>query len=228
VSRPVLVIGNRNYSSWSLRPWLVLTHFGIDFDEERISLDEPETEARIRERSPSGRVPALIDAGLTVWDSLAICEYANERWLAGAGWPVGRQARAVARSVCAEMHAGFTAVREELPMNIRARGRRIQPTGAALADIARVGRLVSDARGRFGDDGPWLFGAFSIADAMYAPVASRFATYGIEAGGTMDEWCATMLGHPAMRAWSEGAAEETEVIAAEERGEADGGGGRRG
>jgi glutathione S-transferase len=228
VSRPVLVIGNRNYSSWSLRPWLLLTHFDVDFDEERIALDQPETGARIRERSPSGRVPALIDAGLTVWDSLAICEYANERWLSGTGWPDGREARAVARSVCAEMHAGFAALRAELPMNIRARGRRVRPGEAALADIARVGRLVSDARARFGDDGPWLFGAFSIADAMYAPIASRFATYGIEAGETMEAWCARMLGHPGMRAWSAAAAEETEVIAAEERGEPDGGGGQDG
>ena len=218
MSGPRLIIGNRNYSSWSLRPWMLLKHFGIDVEVERIVLDRPDTAARLREHSPSGRVPVLVDGGLTVWDSLAICEYANERWLGGAGWPQSRTARAVARSVCAEMHSGFVALRAELPMNIRARGRTVAVSGAAAADIRRVGRLIADARGRFGDNGSWLFGDFSIADAMYAPVASRFATYGIEAGGAADTWCATVLGHPAMRAWSEAAAEEGEVIDADERG----------
>ena len=216
---PTLVIGNRNYSSWSLRPWMLLRHFGVDFEVERIALDRPETAGRIRERSPSGRVPVLVDGGLTIWESLAICEYVSERWLNGTGWPEDRTARAVARSVSAEMHAGFAALRAELPMNIRARGRRVDVSDATAADIRRVGGLISDARGRFGDDGPWLFGDFSVADAMYAPVASRFATYGIEAGQAADAWCATVLGHPAMREWSEAAAEETEVIEADERGE---------
>jgi len=224
MSGPRLIIGNHNYSSWSLRPWLFLRHFGVDFEAERIALDQPDTAARIRDHSPSGRVPVLVDGGLTIWDSLAICEYASERWLDGAGWPDSRPARAVARSVSAEMHAGFAALRAELPMNIRARGRRVHLSVAAEGDIRRVGRLVADARGRFGDDGPWLFGGFSIADAMYAPVASRFATYGIEAGGAADEWCATVLGHPAMREWSEAAAAETEIIAADERGEQERGG----
>lgn len=224
MSAPRLVIGNRNYSSWSLRPWLLLRHFGVSFEVERIVLDQPDTAARIREFSPSGRVPVLVDGGLTIWDSLAICEYANERWLDGAGWPDIREARAVARSVSAEMHSGFPALRAELPMNIRARGRRVSPSAAAAADIRRVGRLVADARGRFGDDGPWLFGGFSIADAMYAPVASRFATYGVEAGEAADAWCATVLGHPALREWSEAAVAEAEIIDADERGEQDKGG----
>lgn len=213
-----LVIGNRNYSSWSLRPWLLLRHFGIGFEVERIALDQPDTAVRIRAHSPSGRVPALLDGGLVVWDSLAICEYANERWLAGAGWPEDPAARAVARSVSAEMHAGFPALRSELPMNIRARNRKVSVSEAAAADIRRVGRLIADARDRFGAKGPWLFGDFSIADAMYAPVASRFATYGVGVGGAADAWCATVLDHPAMREWSEAAAQETEVIAADERG----------
>ena len=215
---PLLVIGNRNYSSWSLRPWLLLRHFGMDFTEERIALDQPDTAARIRRHSPTGRVPVLVDGPLAVWDSLAICEYANERWLDGAGWPADRAARAVARSIAAEMHSGFPALRRELPMNVRARGRRVTPSESARADIERVDLLLADVRRRFGSEGPWRFGAFGIADAMYAPVASRFATYGIPTGELAEAWCAAVLDHPAMREWARVASGEAEIIDADEAG----------
>jgi len=214
----VLVIGNKNYSSWSLRAWLLLTHFGVAFDELRIGLEEPDTGERIRRHSPSGRVPVLVDGELAVWDSLAICEYASERWLDGAGWPREREARAVARSVAAEMHSGFPALRTELPMNCRARGRRVALTDAARTDIERVVMLIRDCRSRYGASGACLFGDFSIADAMFAPVAFRFATYGVEPGGAARDWCAAVLALPAVRAWAAAAEAETEVVPSDERG----------
>jgi glutathione S-transferase len=216
----LLVIGNKNYSSWSLRAWLALRHFDIPFEEERIALDQPDSHERILRRSPAGRVPVLVDGEVTVWDSLAIAEYASERWLSGGGWPDGVEARAVARSVSAEMHSGFPALRAGLPMNCRAQNRQVAMSPAARADVARVTALLADCRRRFGGGGAWLFGGFSIADAMYAPVAFRFATYGVRPGGPAGEWCEALLRHPRVREWAAAAAVETEVIAADEAGEA--------
>jgi len=171
-----LIIGNKNYSSWSLRPWMLLRHLGLPFRETLVTLDTPEFKDQIAQYGPSGRVPVLLHEGLSIWDSLAICEYLVE--LTGRGLPTERGARAVARSVSAEMHSGFSALRAQWPMNARARNRRTPITAALKADLERVQELWLDCRRRFGQHGPWLFGEYSVADAMYAPVVLRFNSYG--------------------------------------------------
>jgi glutathione S-transferase len=190
-----LVIGNKNYSSWSLRPWLLLRQFGVAFEEIKLPLDEPEFYARIGDYSPAGRVPVLIDSdlmdheridagvandGLHVWDSLAICEYANEYLLDNRGWPVDRSARARARTVSAEIHSGFSALRNALPMNARKRVPMPALGEDAIRDIERVKAIWHEGRERHAGQGDFLFGPFSIADAMYAPVVLRFVSYAIE------------------------------------------------
>jgi glutathione S-transferase len=198
---PILVIGSKNYSSWSLRPWLVLRQFNVAFEEILLPLDTPEFYARIRDYSPTGRVPVLQDGDVRVWDSLAIAEYANERWLDGRGWPADRAARAFARSVSAEMHSGFMALRSELSMNCRKRVKNHATSAAAQADIARVTAIWREARERFGQGGPFLFGEFSIADAMYAPVVLRFVSYDVALDPVERTWADAILALPALRDW---------------------------
>lgn len=219
-----LIIGNRNYSSWSLRAWLVAARCGMPLEVVRLPLDTPEFAARVHALSPSGRVPALQLDGFQVWDSLAIAETLAERFPAAGLWPADAAARAEARAISAEMHAGFGALRRELPMNIRAR-RRVDVSAAAAADIARVCGIWASCRARFAAEGPWLFGAWSIADAMYAPVVTRFVTYGVgEAGddGTADApvaaYIRTTCAEPLLAAWSALAREESEVVEADEAG----------
>jgi len=213
-----LVIGNKNYSSWSLRPWLVLRHFGVPFEEVRLPLDTREFELNIGRYSPSGRVPVLLDGGLRVWESLAICEYVAERYVMGEAWPGDREARAAARAVSCEMHAGFTALRSELPMNCRGHRAGVVPTPAARADIDRITALWHDCRSRWGGAGPWLFGEFSIADAMYAPVALRFDTYGVDIPAAAEAYVGALLAHPALQEWVVEARAEPEVLESGERG----------
>lgn len=212
MARPVLVIGNKAYSSWSLRPWLLMTHAGIEFDEERIALYQTDSRERMQRYSPAGRVPVLVDGGLTVWDSLAICEYLAEKHPEKRLWPADVQARANARSICAEMHSGFASLRSQMPMNVRARmpGRGKPPE--VRADIGRIEAMWNDCRTRYGNQGPFLYGQFSIADAMYAPVATRFHTYEVALTGAAAEYRDTILGLPALQAWIAGAKAETEVI----------------
>ena len=217
---PTLLIANKNYSSWSLRAWLVLRHAGIDFEEQMVLLDTPETDAKIRAFSPSGRVPAYKEGSLLIWDSLAISEYIAER-AAEKGmalWPTETRARAVARSISAEMHAGFMALRSTLPMNLRASGRRVELTSAVLADIDRIEHLWADCRARHSENGPWLFGQWSIADAMYAPVATRFVTYDVHRSGVFDDYIATVNGDAAFQEWRQAALVETEVVPSDEAG----------
>jgi glutathione S-transferase len=215
-----LVIGNKVYSSWSLRPWLLLRHGEIPFDEVRIPLYTAESKARILEWSPAGRVPVLADGPLRVWDSLAICETLAERFPERCGWPRDPAARALARSAAAEMHSGFLSLRGELPMNCRERRTGVVPSPAARAEIERVAGLWSDCRARFGGGGPWLFGAFSPADAMWAPVALRFHAYGVELPPSAAGYVETVLAHPAVGDWMRGAREEREVLEKFERGSA--------
>jgi glutathione S-transferase len=210
-----LYIGNKNYSSWSLRPWILMKHLGLGFDERIIPLDTPEFARAIAALSPTRRVPVLEHGSLRIWDSLAICEYACE--LAGFGWPKDRAARAVARAVCAEMHAGFGALRSQWPMNARAEGRKTAPHPDRDADIARIFELWNDCRTRFGAAGPWLFGEYSVADAMYAPVVLRFRTYGALPAGTQD-YASTVLADPRLREWLAAAATEPWTIEASEIG----------
>ncbi|MDE1885398.1 MAG: glutathione S-transferase family protein [Xanthomonadaceae bacterium] len=200
-AKPVLVIGSKNYSSWSLRPWLLLRQFGVAFEEILLPLDVPEFYARIRDFSPTGRVPVLHDGEVRVWDSRAIAEYANERWLGGRGWPAAAAARALARSISAEMHSGFAALRSELPMNCRKRVQNHPASAEARADIARAKAIWRDARARYGTDGPFLLGAFGIADAMYAPVVLRFVSYDVELDSAERAYADTILALPAMQDW---------------------------
>ncbi len=201
-----LVIGDKNLSSWSLRPWLALSVAGLDFVEVNVRLGRPETKREILRHSPSGKVPCLIDGSVVVWESLAICEYAAE--LAPALWPADAAARAEARAVSAEMHAGFAALRQNMPMAVCAAKPGAGRTPEVDADIARIVALWEACRARHGAGGPFLFGAFSIADAMYAPVVWRFATYAVEVPPLARAWMAAMLALPAMQQWRAGAAAE--------------------
>ena len=203
-----LVIGNKNYSSWSLRPWLVLRHFGVAFEEIKLPLDTPEFFARIGDYSPSGRVPVMIEGEVRVWDSLAICEFVNERHLGGRGWPDDPHQRATARAISAEMHSGFTVLRRDLPMNCTRRRTDFVPDDDAAKDIARIKAIWHDARSR--QNGEFLFGDFSIADAMFAPVVLRFVSYGVKLEGIERAYMETMLTLPALRDWLDAAAQETD------------------
>lgn len=208
-----LFIGNKNYSSWSLRPWLLLTQAGIPFEEEVVPLDQPDSAARLGSLSGAGRVPVLVDGPLTVWDSLAICEYLAERFPEKGLWPRDPAARAVARSTVAEMHSGFTALRSQCPMKFR----ETLPAGTlspeVQADVRRITALWEECRGRFGKGGPFLFGAFSVADAYYAPVVSRFRTYAIPVAGAAGQWAEAMWQLPAVQRWLEAARAETFTMA---------------
>lgn len=215
-SRPILVIGNKNYSSWSLRPWLLLRHHGVAFDERRIPLDTPQFAAEIAQWSPSRRVPALRHGEVAIWDSLAICEYADETFLDGAGWPAARAARALARTVSAEMHAGFQALRTAMPMNCRRTRPAASVSAETRADIERVFDLWKDCRRHFGAGGAFLFGHFSIADAMYAPVALRLRSYGVALDAEARAYLDALLGLAALQEWLAAAEAETETVAATE------------
>ncbi|CAN7447088.1 glutathione S-transferase family protein [Pseudoxanthomonas sp. LjRoot143] len=217
MSLPVLVIGNKNYSSWSLRPWLLLRHFGVAFEEVRLLLDAPDFTAQARRHSPTGKVPALHDGGVHVWDSLAICEYANERWLDGRGWPADLAVRALARAAAAEMHSGFVALRTQLPMNSRRTPDAYTWDEAAQCDIDRVQALWRQLRAAHGAGGDFLFGGFGIVDAMYAPVAIRFDGYGVDVDDTARAYMQALFALPAMREWRSAAVAETESVADTDR-----------
>ncbi|MFI4969972.1 MAG: glutathione S-transferase family protein [Lysobacterales bacterium] len=210
--RTTLVIGNKNYSSWSLRPWLLLRHHGVAFDEVRLPLDTPEFARDIARWSPSRTVPALLHGDLAIWDSLSICEYADETFLDRTGWPRDAAARAVARSVSAEMHSGFQALRGALPFNCRRRTRNFIVKPEAQRNIDRVCAIWRDCRARFGSAGAFLFGGFSIADAMYAPVALRFETYGVALDTGPRNYVDALLALPALQEWLRDAAAEVETL----------------
>jgi glutathione S-transferase len=206
-----LIIGNKNFSSWSLRPWMLMTHLGVQFRETIVPLDTPQFKDQLARYGPTGRVPVLQHGSLTVWDSLAICEYIAE--VTGRGWPANREARAVARSVSAEMHSGFAHLRSECPMNAKARDRRVPLTSGLQAEVERVAAIWSDCRSRFGQNaGRWLFGEYSIADAMYAPVVLRFNTYGLPATVPARSYIATALEDPSLQQWLSAAQDETWTV----------------
>jgi glutathione S-transferase len=214
-----LIMGNRNYSSWSLRPWILMKHLGLAFSERVLPLDTPQFARDIVALSPTRRVPILRHGDLLIWDSFAICEYASE--LAHRGWPRDRAARAVARSACAEMHSGFGALRSQWPMNARARHRKTTDDETRGGEIARIQQLWAECRSRFGASGPWLFGEYSVADAMYAPVVLRFRTYGPQLGEVAASYVATTLADPHMREWIDAASAEPWTIEASEIGRPD-------
>jgi glutathione S-transferase len=216
MSALTLVIGSKAYSSWSLRPWLLLKHVALPFEEIVIPLYLETTRETLLRYSPSGKVPALVDGATTVWESLAICEYVAER--CPDAWPRDAGARALARSVASEMHAGFVALRTELPMNVRERRSGVEPSAAARTDIARVLAVWQTCRQSAGR-GPWLFGEFTIADAMYAPVATRFDTYGVELPDHAARYVETVMNDAAMREWIAAARKDPHRLPERERGE---------
>jgi glutathione S-transferase len=205
-----LVIGNKNYSSWSMRPWVAMTAFAIPFQEVRVLLDQSDTSSRIAEYSAAGRVPVLVAGEITIWDSLSICEYLAEQFPELHMWPQDVAARAMARSVCAEMHSGFSDLRSAMSMNIRmhlpGRGR----TMGAQSDIGRISEIWEECLSRFGHH-QYLFGEFSIADAFYAPVVMRFRTYGVTLAPALQAYCERVIAHPAVARWIREALAETET-----------------
>jgi len=213
-----LIIGNKNYSSWSLRGWLMLEGFNLPFEEKKLLLFTDEFYHTLGDYHAADKVPVLVDEEVTVWDSLAICEYINERYLNGKGWPDNYADRALARSVSNEMHSGFFGVRNEMPMNCRAK-RRVDLSDQALKDIARIDQLWTSLRTAHADKGPWLFGDFSIADVMYAPVVLRFRTYAIKVSDISQTYCNAIYNHPSVQLWLEGALLEKEIVTEDEAGE---------
>lgn len=210
MTKTTLYLGNKNYSSWSLRGWLAAKMSGIAFDEVVIPLGEPETSETIRKFSPSGRVPVLHHEGFVVWDSLAIGEYVDG--IAGGKlWPGDTHARAVARSVSAEMHGGFMALREALPMNVRRSYPEHEIGSEVQAEINRIAAIWRDCRTRFGEGGAFLFGELSLADAMFAPVVTRFKTYGVALEGAAADYAEAVLDWPEMKSWAQDARNEPMV-----------------
>lgn len=216
MSELVLVIGNKNYSSWSLRPWLLMRHHGLSFREKRVPLYTETTNDELAAYDSDFKVPILADGELVVWDSLSILEYVSETHLDRRGWPVDPNVRAVARSVSAEMHSSFSNVRNELPMNCRKRFDHVELSDGAKREIERIKSLWRRCRGEHADKGEWLFGEFSIADAMFAPLALRFHGYNIPLGDVQREYVLSVLNHPAVAEWMEAGRNESEVIDAAE------------
>jgi glutathione S-transferase len=216
VTQLTLIIGNRNYSSWSLRGWLAARLCGMDFRTELVRLSEPGSHAALVGHSPAGRVPVLKHGDHVVWDSLAIIEYLAELCPQAGMWPAEADARAMARSISAEMHAGFAALREGMPMNLRKKlpGKGHGP--GVADDIARICALWRDAREKFGGEGPFLFGRYSAADAMYTPVASRFRTYAVALDATCQAYADAVLEWPAFLAWQTAALDEPWIIPEDE------------
>ncbi len=208
-----LVLGNKNYSSWSLRAWLVAKRCGAAFDEIVIPLDQPGYREQILAYSPSGRVPALLVGGQVIWDSMAIAEYFAERFAGADLWPEDLLQRARARAISYEMHAGFEALRQRLPMDFRATGLPFEDSPELAADVWRVVELLRETRAEFGAHGDFLFGTFGIADAMFAPVMSRFHSYALPLPAVVAGYRDAVLGMPALREWGRAAREETWVIA---------------
>ncbi len=205
MSKPLLVIGSKNLSSWSLRPWLALKFAGVDFDERVVLFDRPNTSDELKRHSPTAKVPVLVHEGQTLWESLAICEYVAEVF-APQLWPHDRAARAHARCISHEMHAGFASLRQTCPMNLK-----LTPSGETInpqagADMLRIAQLWKKTRDRYGAGGPFLFGASpTIADAMYAPVVTRIVSYGIPVHAAVDSYVDAIAALPAMREWKSAA-----------------------
>jgi glutathione S-transferase len=211
-----LIIGNKNYSSWSFRPWIAMKVAGIAFEEEVISLEAADFKPRVTAVSGTGKVPVLLDGMVHIWESLAILEYLAERFPDRGLWPSEPRARAHARAIAAEMHAGFVPLRRHLPMNM---WRPVKPralTPEVQSNVDRIDVMWTDCRKRFGAAGPFLFGAFGAADAMYAPVVSRFHTYGVEVGPAARGYMAGVMALPAWAEWRAAALQEPWVLAADE------------
>ncbi len=218
-----LVIGNKNYSSWSLRPWLFMTHFNVPFTEKWVSLFVETTKAALSDYDSHYKVPVMVvsEEGkekFVIWDSMAIMEYISESLLNGSGWPQDKKARAIARSVSYEIHSSFSALRSAMPMNCRKTFNNIPLSEETSKDIERVKALWRKCRNNYHKQGDWLFGEFSIADAMFAPIVLRFKGYGIALDGIEADYAQTMLDHPAIQEWIVTGRAEKEIINQDEAG----------
>jgi len=211
-----LIFGNKNYSSWSLRPWVFLKHNEIAFKEKRIALFTDTTNKELEQYNSDFKVPVLKDGELVIWDSLSILEYVSEKYLHSKGWPQDEKARAMARSVSAEMHSSFIHVRNELPMNCRKLFKGITLSRYAKKEIERIKMLWRTCRHNYGADGEWLFGKYSIADAMFAPIALRFHGYNITLEGVEADYVTSVLTQPCIIEWIEAGKNEKEIIEADE------------
>lgn len=207
-----LILGNKNYSSWSLRPWIAMTVAGIPFAEKVIPLYEPGSREEILQYSPAGKVPVLIDGNQRIWESLAILEHLADRFPDAQFWPADAVARSHARAVACEMHAGFAALRRACPMNMWLPPKARPQSDEVLADVDRIDALWRDCRTRFGADGPFLFGGFGAADAMYAPVVSRFHSYGITVSDSAHEYMQAVMALPAWEKWRAAAMRESWIM----------------
>jgi len=207
-----LVIGNKNYSSWSLRPWIAMKVAGIPFEEIQIPLYEPGSRERMLEYSPAGKVPILIDGDQRVWESLAILEHLAERFPEARLWPADRRARSHARAVASEMHGGFQPLRQNCTMNLWLPVKARPQPPEVLANVARIEQMWADCRARFGQSGPFLFGAFGAADAMYAPVVARFNTYGLPVSAKTRAYMDAVMALPAWREWYDAAMQEAWIM----------------
>ena len=213
-----LIIGNKNYSSWSLRPWLALKAFGVSFEEIELGLFTENFYTELAKYSPVGKVPVLVDGDINVWDSLSICEYLNENHLNNKGWPTDKSQRASARSLVAEMHSGLFAIRGEMPMNCRGR-KALTLSPDAKKEVEWLDNTWANLRTNNKAQGDYLFGEFSLADAFFAPVVFRFNTYGIEVSEQSKDYMKTMLAHPAMQEWLKASINEVAAIDVAEVGE---------
>ncbi len=212
-----LYIGNKNYSTWSLRAWLLLEKYDLNFQETILKLETDAFYQTLSGISPTNKVPLLVDGDVVVWESLAICEYINEAYLSGKAWPANPELRARARALSSEMHSGFLALRAEMPMNIRAK-RYVNLSAAAQKDIERITQIWREQLQEFGQQGGWLFGDWSIADAMFAPVVMRFLTYGIELGSEESVYMEKVLACPAIDKWRAAALLERDIVPSDEAG----------
>ena len=207
-----LIIGNKNYSSWSLRPWLLLREHAISFEEIRIALFEQNTYQELAKYTDAAKVPVLHDGELAIWDSLAICEYISETYLKGSGWPVERHIRAEARSISCEMHSGFYAIRENMPMNVRAVDRAISVSVDMQIEISRIDQIWTTTKAKYSQQGPWLFGEFSIADCMFAPMVFRFHTYNIVVSDAARNYMQFVMSNTQLKIWQEQSLLEMESL----------------
>lgn len=216
MSNLTLIIGNKNYSSWSLRPWVFMKQHQIAFSEKRIPLFMDTTNQELAAYNSDFKVPVLRDGDLIVWDSLSILEYLSERYLDNNGWPGDENARAFARSISCEMHSSFANVRKELPMNCRKKFHNIRLSAEAAREVERIKSLWRQCRSRYSTDGEWLFGKYSIADAMFAPIALRFVGYSIPLNGLEEAYVQSVLQQPCIIEWIEAGKAEKEVIVEDE------------
>ena len=216
MSNLTLIIGNKNYSSWSLRPWIFMRQMSIEFAEKRIPLFTETMESDLAPYFSNSKVPVLLDGNFIVWDTLAIMEYVSENYLLNKGWPAETKARAVARSISAEMHSSFTDLRNELPMNCRKQFAGFNISSSVQADIDRISAIWRKCRTEYGAGGDWLFGNYSIADAMFAPVVLRFKGYDVSPGDIEESYMQVVLNQPAMQEWIEAGKQEKEIIEMDE------------